>query len=99
MLNCPSCSSENLISKLEPLRNIHYGRIQCGDCGRFVKWLPKPKITDISITKLLQDSHLEEWERKFLKLVVYRTPTKSEDIVIEAIKLRIESVACGRSTG
>jgi len=41
---CPHCKSKNLIRQVgddEP--SIHYGRLTCGDCTRFIKWLPKPE--------------------------------------------------------
>jgi len=56
-------------------------------------------VPKISILKLLQSTSLESWERKFLKTVVYRFPTKAEGIVIEAIDAKVNSVSSGLETG
>lgn len=96
---CQSCQSRNFVESLEPETSIHYGRVTCGDCQRFIKWLPKPKVAEISIIRLLQSAkHLNSWEVKFLKTVVYRNPTNAESIVIQAIQEKINSVS-ERSTG
>lgn len=42
-LVCLGCDSLHLIRVVGDEPSIHYGRLICGDCGRFIKWLPKPK--------------------------------------------------------
>lgn len=27
---------------------IHYGKLECADCGKFIKWQPKPKNLEIA---------------------------------------------------
>lgn len=41
---CPQCDSLYLIEKIHP-EQTHYGRLVCGDCNRFIRWIPKPKNT------------------------------------------------------
>lgn len=96
---CPSCGSYKVLESLEPETSIHYGRVTCSECGRFIRWMPKPKVPDISIAKLLHGTGLEPWERKFLKTIACRTPTKAESIVLEAIWTKINPVPSGRGTG
>ncbi|MBW4635958.1 MAG: hypothetical protein KME30_29975 [Iphinoe sp. HA4291-MV1] len=96
---CPKCNNSNFIESILPPGNIHHGKLSCDSCGKFVKWLPKPKMTEISIMRLLQNPNLEEWECRFLKMLSYRLPTKAEVIVLEAIQARINPVFEGRGTG
>jgi hypothetical protein len=37
---CPACDSTNTIEG--PGAGPHYARLVCGDCGRFIRWLPRP---------------------------------------------------------
>jgi hypothetical protein len=27
---------------------IHHGKLECGECGKFIKWQPKPKNLEIA---------------------------------------------------
>lgn len=54
--------------------------------------MPKFEIPEISIARLLQSEHLEAWEKSFLKIVVYRTLSKAETIVLRAISQKLNSV-------
>lgn len=41
---CPKCQSENtreIIMETGP----HYAKLVCVDCGRWIKWVPKPWST------------------------------------------------------
>ncbi len=38
---CPHCGSANL-STVQCSGGPHWGRLECGSCHRFIKWLPKP---------------------------------------------------------
>jgi hypothetical protein len=38
---CTQCGSTN--TRLGPGSGPHYRRIECDPCGRFVKWLPRPR--------------------------------------------------------
>ncbi|WP_169158258.1 hypothetical protein [Brasilonema bromeliae] len=97
---CPSCGGYNFIESLEPETSLHYGRLTCNECGRFVKWLRKPRKTpDISVARLLNSTGLEPWEKKFLKAVVCRNLTKAEVIVVQAIANKVNPATVGRGSG
>ena len=41
---CPHCGSTHLVHQVgddEP--TIHFGRVTCRDCNKWIKWIPKPK--------------------------------------------------------
>lgn len=40
-MTCKYCGSDNLI-ETELSEGPHYGREDCEDCKRFLRWLPKP---------------------------------------------------------
>jgi len=71
-ITCPSCGSTYLIEQIHP-EQIHYGRLVCGNCRRWLAWIPKPeKVTaqlrrSHFISGLLMDSKLSPWERGFLR--------------------------------
>jgi hypothetical protein len=44
--NCHNCNSENLI--VGPGTDVHAGRLKCGECGAFIKWLSKQQLEQIS---------------------------------------------------
>lgn len=96
---CPFCGNYNLQESLEDSNSVHYGRVICGECDRFIRWLPKPKVPEISVVRLLHCTGLEPWERKFLKTIACRNPTKAEIVVIEAIHAKVNPVPSGRGTG
>ncbi len=89
---CRSCGSLNTVQLLEPPNSTHYSRLNCGDCQAFVKWIAKPRIFEVSVTKLLQNTTLQTWERQFLKALALRTPTNAEEIAIRAIEERINAL-------
>jgi hypothetical protein len=90
---CRSCGSCNTVELPEAPNNTHRGRLTCGDCQAFIKWLPKPKISEVCIIRLLQNPTLQVWEKRFLKTVILRTPTIAEQIVIAAIEAKLNPVS------
>ena len=94
--SCPHCGSENLIQiigKLEPTQ--HYGRLSCGDCHTWIKWLPDPRITKLAkdrsefIIGLLGYSSLSPWERNFLSSIKEeRHLTPKQSLQFDKIALR-----------
>lgn len=40
---CRHCGSRSLREVPGPHRAGHYARADCSECGRFVRWLPKPQ--------------------------------------------------------
>ena len=53
---CRWCGSANLIFKETP-ETIHYGRFDCGHCGKFSSWVKNPdkKITRRVNSKTIKD--------------------------------------------
>ncbi|NJM23574.1 MAG: hypothetical protein HC907_35615 [Richelia sp. SM1_7_0] len=96
---CPSCGSYKVLESLEPETSIHYGRVTCSECGRFIRWMPKPKVPDISIAKLLHGTGLEPWERKFLKTIACRHSYESRKHCTGGDMDKINPVPSGRGTG
>ncbi|WP_414589208.1 hypothetical protein [Scytonema sp. PCC 10023] len=90
---CRQCGSTNLAELPEVTNNKYHSRLVCADCKTFLKWIPKAKILEVSISKILQNPTLEEWERQFLKAVILRTPTNAEEIVITAIEAKLNPVS------
>jgi hypothetical protein len=87
---CPRCQSKNLIRLTgddEP--SIHYGRLECGDCGAFIQWLRDPSTTLVTIQRqgaiddILQNhkSKLRLQDIKFLESMQskrYLTPKQQD---------------------
>jgi hypothetical protein len=88
---CRSCGSLNTVELLEPPNSTHYARLSCSDCQAFIKWVGKPRIFEVSVTKLLQNPTLQTWEQRFLKTLIYRNPTEAEQIAIRAIEERVKT--------
>jgi hypothetical protein len=94
---CRHCNSTNTIECILP-SGVHYAKLECHDCGRFIKWLPKPVVHEVCITKLLSSANLETWERQFLKIIAFRNPSKAEAIVVEAIHAKVNHARCDRGS-
>ncbi|MEM7556583.1 MAG: hypothetical protein AAF378_21285, partial [Cyanobacteria bacterium P01_A01_bin.84] len=50
----------------------HYGRLVCGDCGKFIKWLRDPKHDEWvekrnELIDILLGQPISNWEYHFLK--------------------------------
>jgi hypothetical protein len=87
---CKTCGSLHLRETLEPNDSVHYARLSCNDCSGFVKWIAKPKTNQIAISRLLQNPHLELWEKQFLKLLVHsKVHTTAETLAIQGISAKI----------
>ncbi|MDJ0554356.1 MAG: hypothetical protein QNJ68_07955 [Microcoleaceae cyanobacterium MO_207.B10] len=55
---CKYCHSHNLIQQEAP--PPHYKKLICGDCGKFIKWLPNPE----------KEIRLQQQKQLIKKLVV-----------------------------
>ncbi|WP_414589114.1 hypothetical protein [Scytonema sp. PCC 10023] len=86
---CSKCGNLSFDTTVEPERSVHYARINCARCGAFYKWQSKPKSDPVVITKLLQSPNLDDWERKFLKIIAYSTPTRGESIVLNHLAKKV----------
>ena len=73
------CCHENAVLTLTPA-GPHHGRLDCPDCGRFVKWVAKPETVErnkrtVQKIAALQTKSLSEWEKGFIESIK-ETPTK-----------------------
>jgi len=56
-----------------PAKSRHYARLECADCGAFLKFLPHPenvelrKLNGYRLAKLQMHAHLNSWERDFVE--------------------------------
>ena len=39
-MTCPRCNSTSVV--VGPGKGPHYAQEQCGECGRYLRWLKKP---------------------------------------------------------
>ncbi|NJO63773.1 MAG: hypothetical protein HC836_38000 [Richelia sp. RM2_1_2] len=76
---CPRCKSQNLKGQTgNEESTIHYGRLVCGDCGQFIKWLRDPSVSlnhmsrQQNIDLMLANHELNQWERSFLQNIYAR---------------------------
>ena len=67
------CSHQHTKTTLTPEMS-HHGRVDCADCGSFVRWLPKPENVERAkqTAKIVgalnhDDLPLSDWERGFVK--------------------------------
>jgi hypothetical protein len=67
------CTHSSTISELLPPESRHYAKLKCGDCGAFLKFLPKPEneqrriINGYRLAKLQMAPGLNQWEREFVQ--------------------------------
>ena len=74
---CPRCASTNFIRQTgKDEETSHYGRLKCGDCGRFLQWLRDPSTTlttmqrNAAIIEIFKHpAKLSDWEIKFLRSI------------------------------
>jgi hypothetical protein len=95
---CPKCQSTNLIRQTgadEP--SSKYGRLKCGDCGKFIIWLKDPSVTlhqlnrATAINTILaeHDNKLSDWGREFLVSVrEQRVLSEKQQIQLNNIGMR-----------
>jgi hypothetical protein len=67
------CTHSSTISELLPPESTHYGKLKCGNCGAFLKFLPRPEneqrriINGYRLAKLQMCAGLNSWEREFIQ--------------------------------
>ena len=44
-IGCFECGSR---TKTSPGVGPHYAKIECANCGKFIKWLPKPRQSEVA---------------------------------------------------
>src|SRR5262245_32944371 len=66
------CAHSSTVSELMPPESRHYGKLNCGNCGIFLKFLPRPEneqrriINGYRLAKLQMCPGLNDWERQFV---------------------------------
>jgi len=67
------CSHLNTVSERLPAGHVHFGKVRCLDCGRFIRWEPKPetiaryRLSGFKLARLAMNSQLNAWERNFVQ--------------------------------
>ena len=67
------CAHSSTISELMPPESRHYAKLKCGNCGAFLKFLPRPEneqrriINGYRLAKLQMCAGLNLWERQFIQ--------------------------------
>lgn len=66
-----NCSHQNTRLVLTP-ELMHYGKIVCADCGKFLNWAKHPETiardakVAVELDRLRVDGRLTAWEREFI---------------------------------
>ena len=66
------CAHSSTVSELMPPGSRHYGKLKCGNCGIFLKFLPRPEneqrrvINGYRLAKLQMHACLNHRERQFI---------------------------------
>ena len=66
------CAHSSTVSELMPPESRHYGKLKCGNCGMFLRFLPRPEneqrriINGYRLAKLQMCAGLKPWEREFV---------------------------------
>src|SRR5215472_2044657 len=67
------CEHEATRIVMEPPNSVHHAREICENCGRVLRWLPKPatiqqqQLNSYRIAKLALSQSLSSWERRFVQ--------------------------------
>ncbi len=65
-----NCDHKNITFTLTP-ELTHHGKEVCDDCGRFIRWVPKPESLERAKEnarklEVLKSKNLSEWEKSFV---------------------------------
>ena len=72
------CQHSKTITERMPGGHLHYGAERCANCGRHLRWLPRPetlarqKLNGFRLVKLGMCDRLTSWERSFVADVSQR---------------------------
>ena len=78
--NCPNC--HGALRELILHSGLHYSRVECAECGRFIRWgrspssLAKQQILEHKINWLAARTSLTEWEASFITSVTQQLDNK-----------------------
>jgi hypothetical protein len=76
------CAHSSTVSELMPPESRHYGKLKCGNCGIFLKFLPRPEneqrriINGYRLGKLQMHAGLNHLERQFIDSLAKQGSTK-----------------------
>ena len=76
------CAHSSTVSELMPPESRHYGKLKCGNCGIFLKFLPRPEneqrriINGYRLVKIQMHAGLNHWERQFIDSLAKQGSTK-----------------------
>jgi hypothetical protein len=76
------CAHSSTVSELKPPGSRHYGKLKCGNCGIFLKFLPRPEneqrriINGYRLAKLQMCAGLNSWVREFIQSLAKQGSTK-----------------------
>jgi hypothetical protein len=69
------CAHTSTTTKLLPKESRHHARLECSDCGAFLKFVPRPenvekrKLNRFRLAKLQMCSGLNPWEQDFVNSI------------------------------
>jgi hypothetical protein len=85
-----NCAHTYTLTVYEPKGSIHYARLVCGECGWFLRFIPRPENTarrlgnEFKLLKLSMAPGLDDWEREFVQSASRRADKlspKQQDIL------------------
>lgn len=71
--SCPSCGFRKASIVRMAKGHPHYAALKCGQCDRFLDWMPTPategkrRDTSVKVDRLLKSPNLTRWEQNFLQ--------------------------------
>lgn len=92
---CNKCGSLEQKTVILPDSHIHYARLECAGCEKWVKWLPSPqtiqkRAIDMATIRLLaqvEDISLPDWDAQLIMSCIDRlkddkslTPNQAEQL-------------------
>ena len=72
------CKHGATVTELMPGGHVHHAAVRCADCGRHLRWIPKPetverqKLNGYKLARLGMLDGLSDWERGFVRDVSKR---------------------------
>jgi hypothetical protein len=74
-MSIPCQHDTRVLKKFLPSESLHYAKEVCGDCGAFIRFVPRAgtvetqKLHAARIARLAMCDSLNGWEREFLKSI------------------------------
>lgn len=84
---CIRCNKETYYEReVMPEGYTHYAKRICGECGKFIDWMKKPKET----RSKREAARVIELKRQALKLLIDEFHDKYSKLIIEIYELEVE---------